>query len=177
MKRMICIAGLAGLLFMAVNAQGQNYQSVLKQNIELKKKVSDLGGQIKNRDTTIKRLRDLLTERNAEISELKEKLRVAGVLLEESVAKDKNIQVPAEVLKKALLKELGVSRRKEINRVWGVNYFLIPGNRIKTCLSIDWSLNYKSRYHNEAIKIIKNSHELNRTFRLSHFTRYGCFSR
>ena len=155
MKRMICIAGLAGLLLMAVNAQGQNYQSVLKQNIELKKKVSDLGGQIKNRDTTIKRLQGLLTERKAEISELKEKLRVAGVLLEESVEKDKNIQVPAEVLKKALLKDLGVSRRKEIKRVWGVNYFLIPGNRIKTCLSIDWSLNYKSRYHNEAIKIIK----------------------
>ena len=73
MKRMICMAGILGLLLMDVNALGQNFQSILKQNMELKKKVSDLEGEVRKRDTAIKRLRDLLAERNEEINELKDK--------------------------------------------------------------------------------------------------------
>ena len=136
MKKRICIIGSVGLFLMSLNVYGQNYQSVLKQNMELKIEISNLKGELKTKNETIKRVKDQLMDRNAEIRKLKKMLKDAGVLVEEK----KYRVIPKSELQEIVSKTLGTTNRKGVKRIWAINYFTIPGTR-KSFLCIDWSLN------------------------------------
>ena len=110
MIRKICIFGSVGLFLMSVNVYGQNFQSVLKQNMELQSEISNLKGELKTKNDTIKRLKDQLMDRNAEIRKLKKLLEDVGILVEEK----KYRVVPKKEIHEIVSKILGTTNRKGV---------------------------------------------------------------